>query len=99
MKAPFLMVCLLLLAGNAHAQQSLEGDPSGESDSGKQERSAAAGASRPSTSPLFRRLDRNGDGYLSEQELWSELGERSGWAAMDSDRDGRISPAEFIVMR
>lgn len=99
MKGPFFMVFLLLLAGNAHAQQAPQGDPANKDESRKQERSAAAGATRPSPSPLFDRLDRNGDGYLSEQELWSELGERSEWAALDADRDGRISPAEFIVMR
>ncbi|HEX6321191.1 MAG TPA: EF-hand domain-containing protein [Burkholderiales bacterium] len=59
---------------------------------------AAAGGSQPAQD-LFRRLDRNRDGHLGEEELWSERGERRDWAAMDTDRDGRISPAEFVVLR
>jgi hypothetical protein len=91
MKA-WIAVVPLLLTGVLHAQEAKE-------ESGKEQRSAAAGASSADASALFRRLDRNGDGYLSEQELWGELGARSEWAALDRNRDGRISPAEFVVMR
>lgn len=44
---------------------------------------------------LFKRLDRNGDGYLSREELDSEAAKRSNWIAVDRDRDDRISRAEF----
>jgi Ca2+-binding EF-hand superfamily protein len=72
-------------------------------------RSAAAGASsvrndvqaqdRTAARDLFRQLDRNGDGYLTGDELWSLRGQDNNWAAIDRNRDGRISPDEFTVLR
>jgi hypothetical protein len=47
---------------------------------------------------LFGELDRNGDGYLSDEELWSGRGRGENWAASDRNRDGRISPEEFTVL-
>jgi EF hand domain-containing protein len=66
-------------------------------------RRAAAGSTVPPADPaaarrLFRELDRNGDGYLSDQELWSERGRQDNWAAVDRNRDGRITPDEFTVI-
>lgn len=48
---------------------------------------------------LFRELDRNGDSYLTPDELWSERGREGNWAAVDRNRDGRISTDEFTVLR
>ena len=68
-------------------------------------RSAAAGSTvAPREDPtaardLFRQLDRNGDGYLTGDELWSLRGQDNIWAAIDRNRDGRISPDEFTVLR
>jgi EF hand domain-containing protein len=45
---------------------------------------------------LFERLDRNGDGYLSADELASQEGD---WIAVDRDRDGRIGRSEFKALR
>jgi EF hand len=59
-----------------------------------QAQSAAAGASAPAAS-LFERLDRNKDGYLSADELASDEAKNRNWIAVDRDRDGRISRAEF----
>jgi len=67
--------------------------------------SAAAGGSAVTTEDpeaaqrLFRELDKNGDGYLSGDELWSPPGQQANWAAIDRNRDGRISPDEFTVLR
>ena len=55
---------------------------------------AAEGATAPATS-LFDRLDRNKDGYLSPDELTSDEAKIRNWIAVDRDRDGRISRAEF----
>jgi hypothetical protein len=55
---------------------------------------AASGATAPATS-LFERLDRDQDGYLSPEELSADEANSRNWIAVDRDRDGRISRAEF----
>jgi len=64
--------------------------------------SAAAGASASAAQQdlardrqLFRELDRNGDGYLSADELSGDRARGANWIAVDRNRDGRISPSEF----
>jgi hypothetical protein len=44
---------------------------------------------------LFERLDRNKDGYLTPEELTAQEAKTRNWIAVDRDRDGRISRAEF----
>ena len=67
--------------------------------------SAAAGGSalfsydQSEARRLFRELDRNGDGYLSAEELAAERSNQGNWAAVDRNGDGRIAPAEFTVIR
>ena len=65
--------------------------------------SAAAGASTlvvddAATRRLFRQLDRNGDGYLTRDELTGERAGQQNWIAVDRDGDGRIAPSEFHVI-
>lgn len=48
---------------------------------------------------LFRKLDTNHDGYLSAQELAAPQATQSNWIAVDRNADGRISPAEFGIVR
>lgn len=56
---------------------------------------AAAQAPETDAGELFQRLDRDGDGYLSAEELQSPLARQGNWIAVDRDRDGRIARSEF----
>ena len=47
---------------------------------------------------LFDRLDRDKDGYLSAIELATPEARNGNWIAVDRDRDGRISRAEFNIV-
>jgi EF hand len=58
---------------------------------------SGASAAAPSAS-LFDRLDRNKDGYLTPDELASEEAKSRNWIAVDRNRDGRISRAEFGIV-
>ena len=72
--------------------ESLAGDSAG-----------AGGTASPrarQTPELFRRLDRDRDGQLSDSELWSaQASSRGGWIALDRDGNGRIAPSEFGSIR
>jgi Ca2+-binding EF-hand superfamily protein len=58
----------------------------------------AAGGASAAAASLFDRLDRNKDGYLSREELASDEANSRNWIAVDRDRDGRISRAEFNLV-
>ena len=102
--APFILALTWVSA--ALAQPAPQADKVPPPAPQAREQSAAAGATvvreRPDPAEaqrLFRELDRNGDGYLTGDELWSRRGEAVNWAASDRNRDGRISPDEFTVLR
>jgi EF hand len=57
--------------------------------------SAGATTAAAEPSPIFRRLDRNNDGYLDDSELTGDAASRWNWIASDRDGDGRFSPGEF----
>lgn len=95
-RAAFLLA--LLAAAAVHAQPEQKPAPRAPS--------AAAGSTAPparedpeAARRVFRQLDRNGDGYLSRQELWAPRERDDNWAAVDRNRDGRISEDEFTVLR
>ena len=52
-------------------------------------------SAEPDAASLFQRLDKNKDGYLSKEELAAPEAQNGNWIAIDRDRDGRISRAEF----
>jgi EF hand len=68
-----------------------------------QDSAGAGGTASPRAAPaldLFRRLDRDRDGQLSDSELWSAQASRGGgWIALDRDGNGRIAPSEFGSVR
>ena len=96
---------ILILAFTSQAWAQTEPQKPASQPVARAEPSAAAGGTAaPREDPaaardLFRQLDRNGDGYLSADELWSLRGQESDWAAVDRNRDGRISPDEFKAFR
>lgn len=78
-----LLAALLLAAGAAHAQSS---------------QATAKDEARPAA-PEWSESDTNRDGYLTKDELvpFPTLGRD--FEAIDTDRDGRISEAEYREWR
>ena len=43
-----------------------------------------------------RKYDRNGDGFITHEEHWGPVGLEDEFRGVDENRDGRISPDEFL---
>ena len=108
MKAQLTIAAALVLlpcAATALAQSGLPRDQA-VSGRGAAERSAAAGGSAVveredpgEAQRVFRALDRNGDGCLTPDELWTPASQQQNWAAADRNGNGCITPDEFRVLR
>lgn len=57
---------------------------------------SAMGAVQAQPSDKFRSLDRNGDGFLSGDEVAHIPGYDRALVEADNNRDGRLSPDEFV---
>lgn len=105
MRHTSLAFALLLIAGHATAQQPEPQKSAAPPEKPAAQPSAAAGGSasvvydEAEARRLFRQLDRNGDGFLSSEELGRAYGQQGNWAAVDRNGDGRIAPAEFTTLK
>lgn len=59
----------------------------------------ASAQSSNDAAALFRELDTDHDGALSSEELAAPGAARGNWIAVDRNRDGRITPDEFGLVR
>ena len=61
--------------------------------------SLAVGATACAQAADFAELDRNGDGYVSRLEAAADPEVAKRFAQFDTDKDRRLSPAEYLAAR
>jgi len=98
------MLFLLLVCPQAFGQTQQPEQPRAPEKPAAQPSAAAGGSvlysyDQSEARRLFRELDRNGDGYLSAEELAAERSNQGNWAAVDRNADARITPSEFTVIK
>jgi hypothetical protein len=99
------LFALAFISGSVWAQPAQQQTATPEKPAVQQPSAAAGGTGRlfaydgAEAQRLFRELDRNGDGYLSPDELAADPSNQGNWAAVDRNGDGRIAPSEFTVIK
>ncbi len=93
-------VALALASTGAVAGEKADkaGSPHPAVQTTEQEQSAAESQSMAAEQgqPEFKDLDKNGDGYISEDEASSELKDQ--WAELDKNTDNQLDEAEFAAL-
>lgn len=86
MRAAALITAFSLIAASAFA-------------GGSTEKSRTAGGVSDDLMKEFRSLDANKDGFISKSELASKRELAAAFGKADKNRDGKLDPAEFQVLK
>jgi hypothetical protein len=91
---------LPILIGSIFMAASAQADdkrPESASSGATEAKASAGGVSRD-LEKEFRALDKNGDGFLSQDELSGNARLAGGFAAADKNGDGKLDMAEFQAL-
>ena len=95
---PTLLAAMSLSFGAAAQSQNPRGDTAATAPAAASGSSKAAGGVSRDLEKEFKALDRNGDGYLSREEVEQNSALKSGFQDADKNRDGKLDLSEFQAM-